>query len=250
MSLAASRRLALVLALVVPGLACDDEPVVPCSSVGAPAGMTCIEGGSFINGPGPDFSYPNQQLERDVATYWLDTTEVTVADYAACVNAGGCSTPDFDGGVYCNWDAGGRDNHPINCVDWFQADAYCTWTGKRLPDEWEWEWAARGRDAGRTYPWGEKEPTCARAVMYDSDFRDSAGCGAASTLPVGRIPAGASRDGVLDLAGNVWEWTSESVLRGGSWDFSVADYLRADFRFAYEPSLRDRDFGFRCAMTP
>jgi formylglycine-generating enzyme required for sulfatase activity len=211
--------------------------------------MTCIEGGTFVNDHAP-------MAERDVATYWLDTTEVTVADYAACVTAGGpgCTTPDTE--TYCNWGVSGRENHPINCVDWFQATAYCTWAGKRLPDEWEWEWAARGRDAGRTYPWGDEEPTCARAVMDDPEA--VSGCGAESTAPVGSKPAGASRDGVLDLAGNVWEWTSswydrdqlERVLRGGSWFAANTNLLRAGDRGAYGPSERIISNGFRCARTP
>ena len=235
------------------------EPVVPCGSVPAPSGMTCIEGGTFINGPGPAFR-PNEQLEREVATYWLDTTGVTVADYAACVNAGGpgCTTPLTDSSRDCNWDASGRDNHPINCVDWFQADAYCTWAGKRLPDEWEWEWTARGRDAGRTYPWGEEPPTCLRAVMYDP-ATEGTGCGAGNTAPVGSKPAGASRDGVLDLAGNVGEWTSSwrdsnqlaRVLRGGSWlDDEAGGLLRADFRNAGTPANPGNTRGLRCARTP
>jgi formylglycine-generating enzyme required for sulfatase activity len=211
--------------------------------------MVCIEGGAYVNDSSPVF-------ERVVATYFLDTLEVTVAQFTECVTAGACLTPNATFET-CNWFASDRDDHPIHCTRWFQADEYCTWVGKRLPGEWEWEWAARGRDEGRTYPWGAESPTCARAVMDDL-AAGGQGCGAAGTALVGSKPAGASRDGVLDLAGNVWERTSDWFdsgqldrgLRGGGWLASVAGELRSDFRDGVGPSARGRSTGFRCARTP
>jgi formylglycine-generating enzyme required for sulfatase activity len=210
--------------------------------------MACVEGGRFVNGAEP-------RAARDVATFWLELTEVTVAAYAACVSAGACTTPTI--GTDCNWGVTGRDEHPVNCVDWDQAAAYCEWAGKRLPGEWEWEWATRGRDEGRTFPWGGEPPTCARAVMYDVVV-GGVGCNANSTAPAGSKPAGTSRDGLVDLAGNVFEWTSDwydsgqttRVLRGGSWQVSTPLYLRAYDRLPDVPSARNFNYGFRCAQTP
>jgi formylglycine-generating enzyme required for sulfatase activity len=255
-------RLNIVAVLGLSLVACeaeDSEAVdesVSCSEAqaAAPPQMVCIEGGAFVNGSDP-------RLQRQVQTYWLDTTDVTVAQYTACVGAGapGCTTPGLGGAEQlCNGGVNGRENHPINCVDWFQASAYCAWAGKRLPDEWEWEWAARGRDAAQTYPWGAEAPTCTRAVMLDPDFAEGIGCGAYSTAAVGSKPAGASRDGVQDLAGNVSEWTDSwyagaqtgRVLRGGTWYASDDRDLRADSRVPNGPSERSESYGFRCARTP
>jgi formylglycine-generating enzyme required for sulfatase activity len=111
--------------------------------------MVCIEGGTWVRADEP-------RLELRVPTYWLDAMEVTVAAYSACVTAGACTPPDAF--VGCNWGVSGREADPINCLDWDQADRYCAWVDKRIPDEAEWEWAARGRDEGRTYPWGEAAP--------------------------------------------------------------------------------------------
>ncbi|MGH7964336.1 MAG: formylglycine-generating enzyme family protein, partial [Candidatus Binatia bacterium] len=103
-----------------------------------------------------------------VEAFRLDRTEVTVAQYGRCVEAGGCNSDGLimegitiqigdkdhsDWVQECNWGKAGREDRPINCVDWQQASAYCSWAGKRLPTEREWEKAARGTDR-RTYSWG------------------------------------------------------------------------------------------------
>jgi iron(II)-dependent oxidoreductase len=183
----------------------------------------------------------------------MDEDEVTVAEFAACVAADGCTSPNT-GGV-CNYGVSGREDHPVNCVDWFQAAAYCTWRSQRLPTEWEWEWAARGRGEGRTYPWGEAAPSCSNAVMGDGGN----GCGQNRTWEVGsKSPAGDSRDGLRDMAGNVWEWTGSwydvsevsRVMRGSGWGDSNATFFRADYRYYDVPSFRGGGLGFRCAVTP
>jgi formylglycine-generating enzyme required for sulfatase activity len=209
------------------------------------AGTVLIPGGTYTNGATP-------QAERTVGDVCMDQDEVTVAEYTACVADGGCTSPNTGGS--CNYGVSGRENHPVNCVDWFQADAFCTWSGQRLPTEWEWEWAARGRDEGRTYPWGAATPSCTYAVMYEGN----AGCGLNRTWEVGsKSAAGDSRDGLRDMAGNVWEWTgswSDSnevyrVLRGGSWANSDATLFRAGYRRYSGPSDRGGADGFRCART-
>jgi formylglycine-generating enzyme required for sulfatase activity len=139
---------------------------------------------------------------------------VTVAAYRLCVRASACAPPIKHEG--CNWEQRGRDDHPINCVDWAQANAYCAWMGKRLPTEEEWEYAARGRE-GRRYPWGDEAPGPTRVNVCDKECRRmaergrgqlppimfEASDGWGSTAPVGSYPAGNSPFGVADMAGNI-----------------------------------------------
>jgi formylglycine-generating enzyme required for sulfatase activity len=155
----------------------------------------------------------------------------------------------------------GYERHPVNEVTWNGARRYCAWRGARLPTEAEWEAAARGRE-GRRYPWGSAPPDASRAVFA----RRSNETGA-----VGERPAGATPEGVHDLAGNVAEWTStlyrpypyraddgredadaagERVTRGGDHVFdSSAEKLRTTFRagFSRAPAVGHRHIGFRCA---
>nr|MCH9682136.1 formylglycine-generating enzyme family protein [Deltaproteobacteria bacterium] len=209
-----------------------------------PSGMAFVDGGEFDG--------------HTIQPLCLDVTEVQVSSYEACLKAGHCTEAgkesglggEYSGDGSCNRNHEGRGRHPMNCVDWTQAKAFCTWAGKRLPNQSEWEWAARGRDEGRTYPWGEEAPTCERVVMDEGGN----GCGKDRTWPVGSKPKGNSRDGVKDMAGNVWEWTSSGsdenrVVRGGSWFVSFPSFFRADDRDAVSPSSHDGRVGFRCART-
>ena len=155
----------------------------------------------------------------------------------------------------------GFERHPVNEVTWNGARAYCAWRGARLPTEAEWEAVARGRE-GRPYPWGHEPPTAERAVFARRSNE---------TEPVGSRPAGATPEGVHDLAGNVAEWTStlyrpypyrrddgredllvrgERVTRGGDHVFdSTPEKLRATFRggFSRATDVGHRHVGFRCA---
>ncbi|OQC42765.1 MAG: Serine/threonine-protein kinase pkn1 [Deltaproteobacteria bacterium ADurb.Bin058] len=201
-----------------------------------------------------------------VATFEMTRTEVTVDQYKACVDAGSCSAPDT--GIYCNWDKSDRGSHPINCVDWDQAQAFASWTGGRLPSEAEWEYAARSGGYDWKYPWGDEQATCERAVMYDGS---DTGCGRDSTWPVCSKPSGNTTHGLCDMAGNVYEWVQDwyhhgydgaptdgsawespagsyRVRRGGAWNFR-AWYVHAADRRGSLPGARYSSIGFRLARS-
>jgi len=184
-----------------------------------------------------------------LGAFEISKTEVTVAQYRACVDAGACTAPnDKSVKKSCNWGHSGRDNHPVNCVDWNQATTFARWAGGRLPTGEEWTYAATSGGQSWEYPWGNEPATCDRAIM---DVGGD-GCGQDRTWPVCSKPAGNSTQGVCDLAGNVWEWTdervgdSERVYRGGSW-FYAAPILRASSRGRGVPSFRFLGLGFRLA---
>lgn len=164
-----------------------------------------------------------------LAAFALDATEVTVAQYRACVRAGRCTTEGLDTdsdetGVQwaCNWTRQAAEDQPINCLTFEQATRYCEWQSKRLPTEAEWERAARGPD-GRKYSWGNTgfiASATAWANIADATLGAAKGAqfpwalasyddGYASTAPVGSYPNGATPEGALDMIGNVWEWTSD-----------------------------------------
>ena len=245
---------------------------------------------------------PDERPVREVKldAYCLDRTEVTVAKYARCAAEprGGVACSPAEATVvsrglaqadvlfwstFCNAGQKGKDDHPVNCIDWKQADAYCKWAGGRLPTEAEWEYAARGTD-GRKYPWGNDAPAAGKLnacggecsargaalgrkdkrVMFDGDD------GAETTAAVGRYPEGKSPFGALDMAGNVWEWAADGyapydpsktdnpvqggrptrVVRGGHWLNSSATSPRAANREDRGEEKRLEDVGFRCAAAP
>jgi formylglycine-generating enzyme required for sulfatase activity len=210
--------------------------------------MVNVPGGTFAMGS--DAGDPDERPVHSVAvaTFCLDKTEVTVGAYAECVSAGACLPTGR--GETCNVAARGRDAHPVNCVDWNQARAYCARRGARLPTEEEWEFAARGSE-GRTYPWGNTEP-------LDQVCWRSGG-----TCPVGTHPAGATPLGIHDLAGNVREWLESPYMtsylqprpdqpghrvgRGSSYLIHSASLLRATKRYGGNPSRQHGGSGFRCA---
>ena len=214
-------------------------------------GMCAIPAGSFQMGSNNGFSDEQPVHTETVGAFLMDEFEVTVDQYAACVSAGKCTAADTGGS--CNAGVAGRGNHPINCVDWNQADAYCTSLGKRLPTEVEWEYAARGTD-GRKYPWGNAAP--ASQLCWSGG-----GTNRSSTCAVGSYPSGKSPFGVQDMAGNVWEWTSSlytddynsaptgtaRVIRGGSWSSYASSDGRSADRRDVGPSILYRNLGFRCA---
>ena len=207
---------------------------------------------------GSEHGEADEQTVHDVAvpTFQMWRTEVTVAQYEACVAANKCRmTVERPG---CNAGIAGREDHPINCVDWSQAVDFARFVHGRLPSEAEWEYAARSGGLVRAYPWGDAVPTCELATIDK--------CGASSTAPVGSHPAGNSVQGLSDLAGNVWEWvadgyhadyrgapangkawedtTEQRIVRGGAFDTGAA-HARATNRASFDPASSYEFVGFR-----
>ncbi len=277
----------------------SSAPIAPASASSpappkCPEGMAEIPGGKFFMGS--DTGEDNEKPAHNVtlSPYCMDRTEVTVADYRACSDKGECKRawavvdwPEITAREkklftsLCNInDPEGKKEHPVNCVDWQMAVSYCEAQKKRLPTSAEWEFAARGPD-GRVYPWGDEPPDETRLnacgaecmawgkkvgeqvkAMYSGDDKF------AHTAPVGAFPKGASRYGLLDVVGNVWEWTydwdgsyssaaevdpkgpgkgEERVVRGGAWNGSFPTWVRPSFRYSFPPETKSHAVGFRCA---
>jgi sulfatase modifying factor 1 len=127
-----------------------------------------------------------------------------VAQYAECVAAGSCAAPQ-SGSSGCNWGVAGRDQHPINCLDWERAQDVCVWMGGRLPSEAKWEYAARSRGQDVLYPWGNDAPSCTRAMGWDMTSGDDVGCDSGATAVGCSRPSGNTQQGLCDMGGNVAE---------------------------------------------
>jgi formylglycine-generating enzyme required for sulfatase activity len=227
-----------------------------------------IPGGSFSMGSNDGDSDEKPVHTVRVASFEMSRSEVTVRQYKACVEAGACTAPDT--GEFCNWGKSGREEHPINCVEWNQASAFARWAGGRLPTEAEWEYAARSAGKAVVYPWGNDAPSCDLAVFghgRSCTASDPCGCGRNSTWPVCSKTDGNTDQGLCDMSGNVWEWVEDwyhdsysgapadgsawisgggsgRVYRGGSWNYP-ASYVRAANRGRFTPGYRCSYLGFR-----
>jgi formylglycine-generating enzyme required for sulfatase activity len=231
-----------------------------------------IPGGSFEMGCPADAAECDADNQPPhavtVSPYAIEKTEVTVAAYTECVEAGGCS--EATSGAPCSYGDAQAGLHPINCVTWQQAVDYCAWKGRRLPSEAEWEFAARS-NTGRLFPWGSAEASCTFAHMYQMLTETSTfGCDSNDTARVGSYPTGTSPFGLFDMAGNVEEWTADwygetyyaespgedpsgpsegtlRVVRGGDWYDASPNNLRTIERARAMPSIGAAERGFRCA---
>jgi formylglycine-generating enzyme required for sulfatase activity len=177
--------------------------------------------------------------------------------------------------AFATWTAspGGNEDLPMNCVNWWEAYAFCIWDGGFLPSEAEWEYAAAGGAEQRLYPWGSADPGMANQyAIYGCLYPDaSAMCLTfANIAPVGTPALGGGLWGQLDLAGENWEWnldwvaayanpctdcvnitpSTSRMLRGGDFTY-VASVLFSPYRsYTATPDSRDEEIGFRCARSP
>ncbi len=243
-----------------------------CGASGArtscPDGMVFIPGGTFEMGaaPGEAESTTESPAHRvTLSAYCIDRTEVTAAAYARC-DERACAEPNPEVGPRCVRAARNPD-HPRNCVTWVQARVYCATRGARLPTEAEWEFAAGGPEE-LLYPWGNEPPDASRARYGGTDRSGYPG-----TAPVGSHPGGRSPFGVLDMAGNVNEWTEDvfadysaepqtdptgpseiggwRAIRGGAFDANLPVLLRTVGRSSANPNVRNPySIGIRCAAAP
>jgi len=202
-----------------------------------------------------EFLYGEQKEPRTLASFYMDKYPVTNERYHKFIKATGHRAPYLDEAVArpFNWKRSkhpkGKEKCPVVLVDWYDAAAFCRWAGKTLPTEEQWEKTARGTD-GRAYPWGDE---------FDEKKCNSWLTGVETITPVDRFVSGASPYGCLDMAGNVWEWTSTRknglyVLRGGSFfegDVFVRCYTTDKFRPWARPDSKKVNGGFRsCYILP
>ncbi len=212
-----------------------------------------VPAGKFLMGSNDKHDDEKPQHAVNLPAFYIAKTPVTNAQYKRFVDVQGYQVPS-------HWENGqipkGKEHLPVVNVSWRDAMAFCQWAGVQLPSEAQWEKAARGTN-GRLYPWGNEQPTAKLCNFYDSKIGD--------TTPVGNYPDGASPYCCLDMAGNVWEWTSSlfkgysydlkdgreelkdsghRTLRGGAFDLNVS-YVRCTYRSDGEPDVRYDALGFR-----
>ncbi|MBL7162062.1 MAG: formylglycine-generating enzyme family protein [Anaerolineales bacterium] len=260
-----------------------DLPTAPTGMVPVPSGnfqMGC-DTNNYDNCYGDELPLHTVYLDG----YYIDIHEITNSQYAQCVAAGACDPPvshEYEGQLIYNdnhYNDPQYTNYPVTLISWYDADNYCTWVGKSLPTEAQWEKAARGNSDTRIWPWGNTFPDCTLL-----NFRDEGGvdfCGenvnGVVTAAVGSHPGGASPYGVMDMAGNVQEWVqdgpggdfystyepdawppnpiagegvndTDKVIRGGGWS-SNGYSVRVSVR-SYSGMGPANTIGFRCVSLP
>lgn len=284
---------------------CNNQPFECCVKEAYDC-MIAVPAGTFVQGSKTGEGNPEETPRRLVtlSAYYTEKYEVTNANFKGCVAAGACTAPLIEksntrDSYYGN---SAYDDFPMIYVTRDHAAAYCTWKSRRLPTEAEWEKAARGPADGslvglaggqcsvadsagtgnvancnlRPYPWGgamsTSAPFASGADCTKLNFHDGKDYCVGDTSLVGSYPAGASPYGILDMAGNVFEWVSDrydsayygsapatdptgpatgafGVYKGGAWD-TGSDYARSSDRVDKSPAGMFRNLGFRCARTP
>ncbi len=240
--------------------------LVPIALAGPQSGttMTWLDGGQLVYVPAGDFIMGTGEADTPQKTvtldgYWIDATDVTNRMYNQCVVTGNCAPPAAELGtpVYSNPDYG---DYPVVGVTWDMAANYCKWVQGQLPSEAQWEKAARGTQ-GNKYPWGGDAPSC--------DLLNFSGC-LGHTSSVTTFTGSKSPYGLLDMAGNVFQWVndfydqhyydsmpaanpvgpstgSQHVIRGSSFESDTSQMV-SGFRRPADPAYHSRDLGFRCVV--
>jgi len=233
-----------------------------------PSGMALVPSGCFDmgdpfnEGDADELPVHNVCLTSD---FYMDVNEVTNSEYDACVRRGGCTDPIYTYSATRSLYYGDTaySDFPMVNVTWFQASEYCTWVGKSLPSEAQWEYAARGGLSGQRYPWGNTILNTLANYNNSGDPWDN------DTSQVGYYAANAY--GLYDMAGKVWEWVNDyyqepgdyysisptndptgpatgeyRIYRGGAFDGTTPS-LRVAKRVYEWPTVHDYRVGFRCA---
>ena len=263
-------------AILIPNSRCP----IPDSPLPIPNSEIEIPGGEFYMGSDAAEALDNERSRHlcYLEAYSIDRYPVTCGQYQTFMTSGGYQNPNWwsaDGWKWLQGEAVDRplywsenpafNNHPVCGVSWYEAEAYCNFSDKRLPSEAEWEKAASWDTTNQTYriyPWGDSPPN-GSLCNHSNNI--------ANTSPVDSFPKGASAIGCCDMLGNVWEWTASTfdaypgfesypyrgysevyfdgehrVLKGGSWA-TFPQALRSSFRNWYYPGVRQIIAGFRCA---
>jgi formylglycine-generating enzyme len=227
----------------LPGPAPQSHSDTAKPAVVAPA-PRCPEGTQLV--PGGQFTTATNRTEVTVADLCVDTFETTAALYKECVDAGKCTTNQVLCSEQSTWGQESKKDHPMVCVDFSQAEAYCSYREKRLPETSEWEWVARGGDAARKYPWGNDEP--------DQQLCWQGKKALTGTCAVGSFPEGKSAHGIYDLSGSVHEYTTTAqdaygpvrIARGGSWKEGDPHMMWPGRIGGFETTYRCGFLGIRC----
>jgi formylglycine-generating enzyme required for sulfatase activity/tetratricopeptide (TPR) repeat protein len=232
--------------------AAPQTPKKPSDGVSTcPTGMQRIPGGKFWVGADPSEHFADDESPRyltELPAFCMDETEVTAGAYAACVAKDRCAAPERQG-ILCNFGRPERTDHPMNCVTWDAADAYCRLLDARLPSEVELEYVARGGSEYLKYPWGDAAPDEQLCWKHPG------------TCKVKSYPPGVF--GLSDVSGNVWEWGADwygsypwppltgyaKVYRGGSFSRRFEKWLHTRLRNRMAPNQAGAHLGFRCAAT-
>ena len=249
------------------------EPVIENAKDGTLLGLV-PEGEFLVGGSGSDEG-GGQPFPVRLPAYYLALHAVTNGQYARFLNASRPAKADLDKWIWLDSDCfvraqgsgyeayGGKADHPVVRVSWYGAEAYCAWSGLRLPSELEWEKGSRFVD-GREYPWGN--------TWDQNKCRNDKNKGNERTCGVWQYPQGQSLFGMYQMSGNVWEWCWDwydkdaynrykggnltppstgvsRVLRGGSWGVGPPGLFRCAYRYGLKPGTRGYNYGFRCARA-